>query len=208
MDEVRCFDWQGEETDMEYIRGLYGDISIYHPWPNDGEPYMRVVALVEDRGGACAIICTVLNADGNPEENHPVAWYWPDAPLKDPLHGCQPIDGVPLWMVPYLFDGPGRTNPSGQVGLAMGGDSDYNPETQRGAHALWGCGGGYHTEVISGLGWLELTNHWHVNVVLQWVLPEEPPPDDELEQELLAAHEKATEALVHIETALYLLPEG
>ena len=112
---------------------------------------------------AATIIVTVLAADGQPIDQLPVCWSWPDAPQL-PDSGWLPRGVV------------GHTNSNGHVGFPMGGGAYYTPPS-RGPHQVWILG---HNQsvLVDGLGMIAGTNHRHLDLTFKqaYTEPITPPP--------------------------------
>jgi hypothetical protein len=203
--DIEIIDAEGNPQDWDWLVNKYGPIII----TDLAGPGYKVVKLQEnadvgvltrDHGSMeviftagsskfaaenpdapAIIIVTVLDADGNPQPGISVPWYWPDAPIRDT---CLPPNGLPPEIPVLRFGGPGVTNPSGQIGLAMGEGAYYFPPAI-GPHAVWICVPGVATQFIIGLGMKGLTNHFSLWPTFQWV-EEEPQecPHDEILTEL------------------------
>lgn len=119
--------------------------------PTEGDGY-KVVQLTEVEGWMGAT-CTVLNAGGGAVVGQQVAYMWPDGEAVEITNGSGTAEHIMGPGEGYWLPGPGPI--SWQV---------------RGAAS----------ERISGLGWLNGTNHLHLQVLMQWNGGgEEPPPGED-----------------------------
>jgi hypothetical protein len=116
----------------------------------------RLVAL-RCREGPASLEVHVEDGAGNPLANVTVFRYWPDAPV---------LPSELAWDANYNRADYGLTNDQGNIGFGMGGGDPYFPPGQAGASAIWV--GGPDSYLVSGLGWLGLTAHIHLNS--EWVL--------------------------------------
>jgi len=191
---IKVFDRYGVQRDWMWLVEHYGEVVIHYANPGPG---WRVIEMWENADpltnettshtgayigiqAAAIIMVQVRGADGLPEEDIPVAWYWPDAPL-DPEAG--PANGLPAGMIPGRADGPGYTNAEGNVDFAMGPGAYYDPATGNAPHAVWVYGQGTNSDVVFHLGMIAGTNHDSVWPVFMWINdppiePPQPPPVD------------------------------
>lgn len=197
--DIRVYDWQGNERNMDYLRARYGDF-IIHPAPPGEGPVFKISALREKIYTAATLVVRVTNKDGAPIEGLQVAWYWPDAPV-DPYAG--PQGGLPPQMRPQRAV-TGFTNINGDTGFGMGRGAYFFPsQGQIGPHATWIYGQATRSDVILGLGMLGQTNHDHYDVEFVSVTHEgTPPPPDFPREEILAELARVEEAIRVIRTMI------
>jgi hypothetical protein len=157
---IKVYDWEGNQRDLAYLKGKYGDFVI-HPAASGGGPVYKIAVLREKVNTAASLVVRVTDEQDAPWEGVRVAWYWPDAP-QDANAG--PLGGVPPALRPNRCV-TGVTNPSGDTGFGMGTGAYYWPDLgQIGPHATWIHGASTRSDVIFGLGMVAATNHDHVDV--------------------------------------------
>jgi len=170
---VKVYDWEGNERDLAYLKGKYGDFVI-QPAASGQKPVYEIAALRENVNAPAALIVCVTDKDGAPLEGIRIAWYWPDAPL-DPDAG--PLGGV----LPQMEPGrcvTGVTNAGGDTGFGMGAGAYYWPgQAQIGPHATWIHGADTRSDLILGLGMVAATNHDHFDVEFARFDQEPEPPE-------------------------------
>jgi hypothetical protein len=170
--EIKVYDWEGNERDLAYLRGKYGDFIIQDAAEGEGLAF-KISALREKVETAATLVVTVADDEGNPLEGVRVAWYWPDADV-DPNAG--PKGGVPQQMRPERAIS-GTTNMNGDVGFGMGGGAYFWPDQgEIGPHATWIHGPETRSDLIYGLGMIAATNHNHFDVEYRQTLLEEEEP--------------------------------
>jgi hypothetical protein len=148
--DLEIYDWSGTLQSWDWLVEHYGAV-----WLNRGSGAASVRVLREEASGQTVLIVSV-ERDGQPVQNAPVMFYWPDAPWLPPeLKAC----GLDRALVVY-------TNTAGEAHFAMGGGSAYLPP-DGGPHIVWVGGPG--SDCLGGMGWLAFTNHFHVNS--EWELP-------------------------------------
>lgn len=168
---ITVYDWQGNQRDLAYLRGKYGNFIIQEAAEGEGPAY-KIALLREKVSTAAALVVRVVDDQGQPLPEVRVAWYWPDAP-GDPKAG--PLGGVPSGMTPNRCE-TGLTNINGDVGFGMGPGAYYWPnQGQTGLHATWIHGSTTRSDLILGLGMVAATNHDHFDVEFAYVEKEEPP---------------------------------
>lgn len=137
---IRIVDMNGQEQNWAWVQAKYGLVQIVSP--GDVDAY-RVVQLQEVES-IIEMTCSVLDAEGRPVIGQQVAYMWPYPPTDEQLHTTD-IYGVakhtPGAGEKYWPPGPGPI--SWEV---------------RGANS----------ERIMGLGMLDGTNHYHLQVIMQF----------------------------------------
>lgn len=194
--DIKVYDWQGNERDIDYLKGEYGDF-VVQPAANGDGPVYKIAVLREQVDAPASILVTVKDKEGQPLEGVPVAWYWPDAPADD---NAGPLGGVLPGMRPNRCV-TGLTNANGDVGFGMGGGAYYWPDQgEIGPHAVWMHGADTRSDLILGLGMVAATNHNHFDVEYARLDEDTEPPDppDPPEcpvEEILAELDKIEEAV-------------
>jgi len=204
---MKVYDRYGEEQPWGWVEENYGPLVVS---PLNG-PGWYVKELRENanlaRNGiraASVIVVKCLGIIGLPVDQLQVAWYWPDVQF-DP--NCGPANGVPAGMEPGRAQ-HGPTNQNGDVGWAMGSGAYYSPP-DKGPHAVWIYGSQTQSQVVLGLGMLANTDHYHMDVVYQWMdgqPPSPPPPADDIEEHLQAIEALAADILLEAGEIRSLLP--
>ena len=193
---IKVFDKYGNEQSWPWLVQWFGPVEIHQR--DSTQPGWQVVAFFEvddlNKGeelcgnerlrieATSTQITKFIDADANPVEGVPLAWWWSDAHLEPGAVDC---DGIMALR--------GFSNANGDVGNGMGDGAYYWPDQgQIGPHHIWPCN--QNGDKVVGIGMVALTNHKHLDVMYQWAEPGEPPPepppsDDKLEKvrELLRA---------------------
>ena len=153
-------------ADMGFVLSEYGSIVTRTPDTGEASPVYRLAAFVE-RLGPSNIDVLVVDHQGNPMADVPVAFYWPDAP-----EDSRPDE----WKIKKLTT---MTGANGVAGFALGGGAYLPCCGCGGPHAVWISepGAAPNTTVASDLadylGMLGNTNHRHLDLIFQRV---DPPP--------------------------------
>lgn len=203
---IKVYDWQGNERDMAYLKGKYGNF-VFQSAASGSGPVFKVTTLREKVNTAATLVVRVIEENGTPIDGLRVAWYWPDAPT-DPNAG--PKGGVPTGINANRCV-TGTTNAAGDVGFGMGHGAYYWPnQGQIGPHATWIHGANTRSDLINGLGMVAATNHDHFDVeftrIEDGVEPPEPPeppePGECPKQEILAELAKISAATSSVRTQM------
>ena len=149
-DQVRDWEWM-EET--------FGGVAIQQTSScPDGAVY-AVDTLWESH--AVSLGVTVLDRGGNRVPNVPVAFFGFDGAscpeagdVTDIPDACRPNACVM------------HTNQDGEATVSMGWGSGYAPPSA-GYHAVWVLGSS--SDCVTGLGMVEYTAHWHLNVTFRQI---------------------------------------
>lgn len=148
--ELDIYDWTGNLQTWDWLIWRFGAV-----WLHRGSGAASVGVLREEASGQTVLIARV-DRNGQPVQDVPVMFYWPDAPWLEPeLQAC----GLERALVVH-------TNGDGEAHFGMGLGSAYWPPGG-GPHIVWVGGPG--SDCLGGLGWLGGTNHIHLNSV--WELP-------------------------------------
>jgi len=99
---------------------------------------------------------TVLDGDGNRMPNVPVAFFGFGGTVDTP-GACRPNATVVY------------TNQDGEASMVMGWGSAYIPPNA-GYHAIWVMDS-VASDCVTGLGMVDYTDHWHLNVTFRKVCP-------------------------------------
>jgi hypothetical protein len=215
---VQIYDADGELRDWAWLAQHYGAGVRIEKAP--AGPAWRITKIQEiadhttgwlkDLGIKATSTCTVtlLLPDGRPAMGVPILWNWRDAGL---VPDAGPANGVPGECWPGRGD-VGETNIKGQVGFCMGSGAYYFPNEPpyRGPHNIWKKGTDTASDVFVGEGMLGGTNHFHLDLTLQWdpgdETPEPPTPEPPLVDDFKAAViERLDKIIVLLEKAVDLL---
>jgi hypothetical protein len=198
--DIKVFDWQGQQRDLAYLKGKYGNFIIQPAAAGEGSAFY-ITVLREKVNTAATVVVRVTDANGVPLQDIRIAWYWPDAPA-DPNAG--PMGSVPPQMRPNRCVN-GMSNPDGDVGFGMGHGAYYFPnQGQIGPHAAWIYGTNTRSDLILGLGMVGGTNHDHFDVEYARLEsePPPPPPGECPKEEILAEMSKIEADLAKIQDAV------
>jgi hypothetical protein len=147
---LTIYDLDGNEQDWEWLIDTFGAVTLER---GSGAASVTVLDAIE---GPTVLVVTVENHDGNPVENVPVVYYWPDAPMLPPEQQACGLDRGEV-----IF-----TKANGNAEFGMGGGAYYFPPAG-GPHIVWVAVEG--TDCLGGLGMLGGTNHIHLDSV--WRIP-------------------------------------
>jgi len=152
--EPKVYDLDGTEKDWDWVTEVYGaEYKVAEVSP--GEQVYRLVEAVEREGAATQIV-TVLDENGEPKANVPVARFWPGAPELSPKPASP-------WKNKAVV---GKTNSGGDVGFGMG-RGDYITHPGAGVSAVWVADPEIPSDLVDKLGMIAGTNHRHLDFVFQ-----------------------------------------
>jgi hypothetical protein len=163
-------DQQEQEQDWDWLSDSFGDITIERADAAGGHAHIYRIISLRDTLGPAAQVVKVLDQAGEPLEGIHVVRHWPDAPDLVDL-----VSPASTWHARGVH---GPTNVNGEIGFGMGKD-DYYAASSEGAAAVWVADQAGSSDLVSGLGMLELTNHRHLDIVFQRedLLPQAAAPD-------------------------------
>jgi hypothetical protein len=147
---LTIYDLQGIEQDWDWLIATFGAVTLER---GTGTASVTVLHAVE---GPVALAIRVLDSAGDPIENVPVVFHWPDAPELQPWQQACGLDRGII----DLTDG------SGYADFILGSGAYYFPPNG-GPHTVWLAIEG--TDCLGGLGMLGGTNHIHLDS--EWTLP-------------------------------------
>jgi len=136
------------------VQEMFGAVGIV-PTPScPGGAVYAVVTLWESYSHSIRV--TVLDRNGNPKVNVPVAFFgFPEEGVVDTSGACRPSAHIVY------------TNERGEATYTMGSGSAYSPDLgEAGYHAVWVMDG-MPSDCVQGLGWVNLTNHAHADVTFR-----------------------------------------
>jgi hypothetical protein len=151
-------DQQGQEQDWAWLSDSFGDVAIERAGAAEGHAHVYRVIRLRDTLGPAAQVVKVLDQAGLPLEGIRVVRHWPDAPELTGL-----VSPASVWRERGVR---GPTNANGEIGFGMGKE-DYYAAASEGPAAVWVAEQAGPSDLISGLGMLELTNHRHLDIVFQ-----------------------------------------
>lgn len=171
MKEPTIIDQDGQEQDWEWLVANHGSVTLERaPMSAELETVYRVIKLQEVEGPAAQVV-TVLDQDGSPLEGVRVVRHWPGAP--DLPDWSPPVS---VWHTQGVH---GPTSAEGQLGFGLGADERYSPP-EGGQGSVWIADDAGPSDLVSGLGMLENTNHRHLDLFYQLEqaspTPAEPAP--------------------------------
>ena len=143
--ELTIYDKYGTEQDWDWLVANFGAVTLER---GSGAANVRVLREIE---GPSTLVVRVENADGDPMENVPVVFYWPDAPLLLPeQQACGLTRGEVV-----------LTKSNGNAEFPIGGGAYYFPPAG-GPHVVWVAA--ESTDCLGRMGMLGGTNHIHLDV--------------------------------------------
>jgi hypothetical protein len=148
--QLAIYDLEGVEQDWDWLTTTFGAVTLER---GTGAASVTVLRAVE---GPVALVIRVIDSAGEPVENVPVVFYWPDAPPLEPWQQACGLDRGDVH----------NTNGDGYTDFILGGGAQYRLPGA-GPHTVWLAVEG--TDCLGGLGWLWGTDHIHLDSV--WTLP-------------------------------------
>ncbi len=179
MDNPTIIDQDGKEQDWDWLVANFGAVKVDRAQVSAENTAVYRVSRLQDVQGPAAQVVSVLDQDGTPLQGIRVVRHWPGAP---DLPGWSPP--VSVWHAQGVH---GLTGTSGQLGFGLGADERYS-QPDGGPGSIWIANDAGPSDLISGLGMLENTDHRHLNVsfLLTEValatppVPDEPPPSQQM----------------------------
>ncbi|MGD9406082.1 MAG: hypothetical protein PVH95_13130 [Anaerolineae bacterium] len=170
MTEIAVYDLLGRTRPIEWAFDKYGPFVIYPAAQGDSPLAWKLTALREKNDAA--FVASAIG-EGGPQPAVRVAFYWPDAPVRD---DAGPL-GAPFEGITPKRAACGYTDVTGHVGFGMGPGATYNAELgERGPHAAWIAGARTRSDVILGMGMIP-DDHLHLNA--EWTLVDDDEPNDD-----------------------------
>ncbi len=149
--DVTVRDVGAQVRDWEWMEETFGGVALQRTSScPDGVVY-AVDTLWESHDVALRV--TVLDAGGNRVTNVPVAFFGFDDSIDTP-GACRPSAHIEY------------TNQDGEANVPMGWGSAYAPPAA-GYHAVWILD--RSSDCVTGLGMVEYTAHWHLNVTFRQI---------------------------------------
>jgi hypothetical protein len=145
---MEIFDKNGVQRDMAWLRQKYGNVQFL----DAGTGKKFKLARVDETEGPAVIKVRVLNEQGLPQTNQPVANHWPDPTL--PYLGDSGLKT--LWHDQALYQ---NTDSAGFTGFGIGTGSYIANLQEGGPHTLWVLSPSLASDGLSGVGMLGGTNH-------------------------------------------------
>jgi hypothetical protein len=149
---VTVKDISAQVRDWRWVQQTFGGVAIQETSScPDGAVY-AVTTLWEFHDTALRV--TVLDRNGNLVPNVPVAFFGFEASTEtiDTPGACRPNAHIEY------------TNQDGEANVPMGWGSAYIPPAA-GYHAVWIMNSS--SDCVTGLGMVDYTNHWHLNVTFR-----------------------------------------
>lgn len=176
MDNPAIIDQDGQEQDWDWLVANFGAVRLERAQVST-EEHTAVYRLrrLQDVQGPAAQVVEVLDQEAKPLEGVRVVRHWPGAP------------DVPSWSPPVSVWHPqgvyGLTGADGQLGFGLGADERYSAP-EGGPGSIWIADDAGPSDLLSGLGMLENSDHRHLDLTFQLEavsasqepVPEEPPP--------------------------------
>jgi hypothetical protein len=147
-------DISGQVRDWDWLSATFGGVAVQETTSCPSGAVYAVDTLWESHD--VALRATVLDAAGNRMPNVPVAFFGFGATIDTP-GACRPNATVVY------------TNQDGEANMVMGWGSAYIPPAA-GYHAIWVLDTSA-SDCVTGLGMVDYTEHWHVNVTFRLVYP-------------------------------------
>lgn len=142
------YDKHGNRRDLTWLRQKYGNVQLLDAGAG---PKFRLVRIDESEGPAVLKV-RVLDEQGNPRADQPVANHWPDPGLPDLRNGGLKT----LWRDRAIHQ---RTDGAGFTGFGLGAGSYIANLQEGGPHVVWVLSPSLPSDGVSGLGMLGGTNH-------------------------------------------------
>jgi hypothetical protein len=149
---VTILDVSAQPRDWGWVEETFGGVAIQHTSSCANGVVYAVTRLRELHDTSLRV--TVLDRNGNRVPNVPVAFFGFESVAEtiDTSGACRPNAHVEY------------TNQDGEANIPMGWGSAYIPPAA-GYHAVWVMDSS--SDCVTGLGMVDYTNHWHLNVTFQ-----------------------------------------
>lgn len=167
------FDKNGVQRDMAWLRQKYGNVQFLDAGP--GKKFR--LARVDETEGPAVIKVRVLNEQGLPHADQPVANHWPDPALPDLRNAGLKT----LWRDRAVHQ---PTDSAGFTGFGLGTGSYIGNLQEGGPHVVWVLSPSLASDGLSGVGMLGGTNHAGP-LFLTFQIGEDLPPAATLDELLV-----------------------
>jgi len=174
----QVFDLSGEQRDWDWLQERYGNVQFLNAGP--GEKFRLV--RVDETEGPATLKVRVINSDGVPQVNQPVANHWPDPELEDLRHRGLKT----LWRDRAVYQ---HIELSGFTGFGLGTGSYIHNLQEGGPHVVWVLSPSLPSDGMSGIGMLGGTIH-KGPLFLTFQVGEDPAPAGSLRELLLTTGER------------------
>lgn len=168
----RIYDVNGRERHMEWLCNKYGNVRFL----DGGEGRKFALVRVDETEGTALIKVGVLDEEGLPQVDQPVANHWPDENLPDLRGGGLET----LWHDHACVQ---RTDANGITGYGLGGGSFISDLGVGGPHTIWVISPSLPSDGLAGVGMLGNTNHMGPLFLTFQIVDEtpQPPPEPSME---------------------------
>jgi hypothetical protein len=173
------------ERSFSWLQSTFGS-GVRVLTPSNPTTLFRIVR-IDCIEGPASVMAIVLDRDGKPISEQPVAESWPDpanpagpdeltsyfGPVSAPIGGLKSA-----WSERAIVQ---RTGSNGDTGFGFGGG--FVIHDNKGPGTLWVLSPTYPSEALTGIGWLGDSNHWGPNKVYFQIVDTVPdestnPPTD------------------------------
>lgn len=172
---MKIYDFDGNETDMAWLKSMFGPEIRVDMRPNLEAPGFEVAELRAAYGHSTLVV-EVRDGKGEPLAGVHVARWW-----DDPTLGVLPND-LRTWQEVGVA---GLTKPEGTIGFGMGSGDQY--DWKKGQYAVSEVWCTANSGRMHGLGW-PWGEDWHIDTIFQFSTddPGPPPPSngDEIDEAL------------------------
>jgi hypothetical protein len=159
-DRPKIVDLEGLERDWSWLLAEFGAVELERAEVSAGQKKVYRLVTLEVAEGPAAQIVNVIGPDGRPLEGIHIVRSWPEAPE---------LTEWAATLSKGLDRGVhGPTNAEGNLGFGLGRLDHYLPPAA-GPGVIWVADQAAPSDVISGLGLLDGTDHRHVNLFFQLV---------------------------------------
>lgn len=159
-DHPKIVDLEGFERDWSWLEAKFGTVELeLAEVPAGQKKVFRLVKLEVVEGPAVQIV-NVVDQDGLPLQGVRVVRSWPGAP--------ELTDGTTEAPKGLDSGAAGPTDAQGNLGFGLGAVDTYEPPSA-GPGVIWVADEAGPSDVLSGLGMLDETQHQHLNLTFQLV---------------------------------------
>jgi hypothetical protein len=145
---VEVFDFNGERRDLAWLEQTYRTRFL------DAGPGAKFkLARIDVTDGPAVFFVQILDTNGAPKVNQPVANHWPGVEDEEQAVDLQG-GSKSVWQRHAIIQ---RTSGVGDTGFGFGGGSVI--KEQGGPHTLWVVSPSLPSDGLARMGWLGGTNH-------------------------------------------------